>query len=127
MAINWALHLRLAGVAPGPLLGLMGDVNAEGLRRVASTGVTAFLAEPGETADERKGRHEMDAQGGRWAMAREVMQAAVEAGVSLLLSDNDVIWLRFHRSLIGPTIWHQTALRATHTMGKLKILANTQI
>lgn len=92
MALNWALHLRLAGVAPGPLVGLMEDVDEEGYARLAPH-VMAFAAHSQSST-----RHEMDAQGGRWALARAVMQVAVDAGVSLLISDNDVAWLRVSRA-----------------------------
>jgi len=88
MMFNWALHLRLAGLTAGPLVGLMKDVTQEQQARVLAH-IAAYSAEKDTNLSKDR-----NAQGGRWILARDLMQVAVEAGVSLLLSDSDVVWLQ---------------------------------
>lgn len=89
MTMNWAVHLTMAGVRP--MVGMMPDIDSDMASRLISRAVV-FSVQSGTASDGKV--HEREAQGGRWNLAVAVMRVALEANLSMLLSDNDVVWLR---------------------------------
>ena len=84
--LNWAKHLRAAGVR-GVLVGIMNAPAARIFER-ASTRLRALGAAVYACASSRESKAQP--QGGRWFHLLPLLAA----GVRIVLSDSDVVWLR---------------------------------
>ena len=97
MALNWALHLRRAGVTPvvgldGPMPSKWGSASEDAAWR--SVRPVLFLA----GASAARNGYE------RWRLRWDVVGQLLALGTDVMMSDTDVVWLRDPRPYVRALI-----------------------